>query len=165
MPLRRKSAESRASSKDANPLSDEDVARFLKQLSIVHRDRRTGNPALADALLRVSRSLIDGSCGVRTISPEGGAAEGEHPELALEVKNISYEKLEADDIDRLIRDSGTTKIELIELAASRFGMPRSKLLRLSLDSVRDALRSALMHEASLTVITEEAARSGARRQS
>lgn len=145
------------------PLSNEEVARFLKHLAAGYRDKRTGNPALAEAIMRVVTEILDYRFEGKSLQ-RAPVAKQDDPELDLSVVS-SLSNLSEGEVNQFISDSSKTKAQLIDLAAARFGIPRSKLLKLTVDHVRDAVRSALMHEASLAVIAEEAARYGLRRQS
>ena len=147
------------------PLSDKEVSRFLKHLAAGYRDKRTGNPLLADALVRVANTLLDRGSSTQSVA-RADSTQNKNQEFALnQSAPRPFEGLSADDVAQFISDTTKTKSHLIELAAARFGIPRSKLMRLPIDLVREAVRSALMHETSLAVITEEAARYGTRRQS
>ena len=138
-------------------VSDGEVARFLRHLAAIYKDRRTGNPALAEALNRVAEKLMQ----AYTTSGREEAAQG-----SLLAPDMYYLRgLDTEAVSRFISDDRKTKVDLIALAAARFSMPTSKLLRLKLPEVRDAIRAALQHEDSLKIITQEAERNGSARRS
>lgn len=144
----------------AKPLSNDELMRFLKRLSSTYRDKRTGNSALADGLLRVADMLKEADSGEKPAL----VASRQQPELRFETTQ-PLETLEPDDITRFVRDSTKTKAQLIELAVVRFGIPRSLLSSQTSERVRQALTSAVQHEASIATIGAEAERYGARRRS
>jgi hypothetical protein len=146
----------------AKALSDEEIARFLRRLAVTYRDKRTGNPLLAEALLRVADRL---SRGEVEMQPRGHETPIEdQTELTLD-RSLPLQKFNAADVTRFVQDASKTKSQLAELGALRFGLPRSMLLGRPIDLVRQALMSALQHEEALAVIGEEASRYGARRRS
>jgi hypothetical protein len=77
-----------------------------------------------------------------------------------QLKNLDVKGIEA-----FLADERRTKLELIDLAAMRFSIPRSQLLKLRTAAVRETIRTALMHEQSIAIISEEARRDGVRRSS
>lgn len=140
-------------------LSDAEVARFLKGLATIYRDKRTGNRALAEALSRIAEKLG------REAYSHTQEKDDNQRSFALELTESELQKLTADAVTNFIADDRKTKLDLIKLAAARFSIPRAKLLRLKLDEVRDAIRASLQHEDSLKIITEQAERNGETRKS
>ena len=150
---------SRKSSDGADSLSDSEVARFLRNLAAVYKDKRSGNRALAEALIRIAERLGEAA---PALAASKGEAQGS---LLVEPTLDELQRLDSEAVNRFISDDNKTKLDLIELAAARFSIPRAKLLRLKLADVRDAIRAALQHEDSLKIITQEAERNGASRRS
>jgi hypothetical protein len=149
----------RKPSAGARTLSDAEVARFLRQLAGVYRDKRSGNPALAEALSRIAENLLQAS---NAAPPAKDDSQGSFlPPPTFD----ELQRLDAEAVTRFISDDKKTKLDLIELAAARFSIPRAKLLRFKLADVRDAIRASLQHEDSLKIITEEAERNGTTRKS
>ena len=73
--------------------------------------------------------------------------------------------LDRQSIERFISDDTKSKAELLDLAAARFSIPRSQLKRMKVTDVRKAIHSALLHESSIEIISEEAKRDGGARTS
>ncbi|MER9422718.1 hypothetical protein NKI88_09700 [Mesorhizobium sp. M0317] len=143
----------------AKGLSDQDVVRFLRQMVTLYKDRRSGNPALAEALRKLADRLEKEAAAQRVDSSPAQSSLWVTP---------STEELRAYDDDAIstyINDEARTKLDLVELAFARFSIPRSKLQRMPAAEIRDAISAALKHEQSLKIISEEAERYGASRRS
>lgn len=141
----------------AKGLSEKDVVRYLRQQASLNKDKRWGNPALAQALERLATRL-EGEIQVST-----SVAQGEH-ELSLPDEQ-QLRTMELSDIAKLLDDERRTKAELIELAFVRFSIPRSRLQRMVLADIHDVLQAAVQHEASIAIIGREAERQGSDRRS
>ncbi len=132
---------------------------FLRRLAAIYDNPRTGNVALAEAIHGLVDSLVE-----QLHSPE--LPLGERKEKTPETYYANkFENLDLESVGRVLSDESTTKRELIELAAARFSIPRSRLMKMSTDDVREAIRTALLHERSIAIIAEEARRSGSDRKS
>ena len=161
--------------KPVRPLSDEELGKFLKNLAVFFKDKRTGNRPLAEALIVLADRLLSKSSSRESLDAgqltgEGGQLtrdEQSHLRLGLGEPAALPPSvtMSAADVARMVSDQSRTKQQLIELAAVRFSIPKSKLLRLTINDVREAIRSALIHEGSLAAISEAAERYGSRRQS
>ncbi|MGO6747307.1 hypothetical protein ACCS93_33425 [Rhizobium ruizarguesonis] len=136
-------------------ISDVELARYLRQVAVVHKDRRTGNPLLATALQRLADRLEN----------EGMTAHAETEETQATLSFEELKELDEEAVSRFIEDPEKNKAALVALAASRFSIPPSKLLRMKLSEVREALKAALQHENSLRIIGLEAERQGSYRKS
>jgi hypothetical protein len=153
-----KKEESR-SAESAAPLSNEEVGRFLMKLAAIYKDEKLGNPQLADALTKIAQSLHT----VARISRP-------NPKRSSEIqgpgtRRLDLEQMDTEAIKLFASDENKTKRELLDLAISRFSIPRAKLQRLPLAEVRNAIFAALHHEESLKIISEEAERNGRARNS
>jgi len=73
--------------------------------------------------------------------------------------------LSVSEVRRLIADETATKRDLINLASIRFGIPRGRLNRSSIDEVFEIISSSADHEESLDIISENAATAGKARHS
>lgn len=151
-------------SRPASEISPEELARFLRDLAGLYKNTQTGNPALSAALLRLASSLPPRNKSLR------GAHDASRPHAPSFEKQdfASVSRLRSLDpraVERFLADENKTKAELIELAAARFSIPRSKLTKLKMPEVRETIRAALLHENSLKIIMQEAQRGGARRSS
>ncbi|MDP3566418.1 hypothetical protein [Sediminibacterium sp.] len=140
----------------SSALSDAEVARFLKQLASLYKDKRSGNPELAEALTRLAHSLL---------SPADDKRPSEFEQPLPDLTAAELQSMDADAINQFLCDETKTKNELIGLASFRFAIPRAKLQRMKLEEVREAIRSSLRHEESLRIIKEEADQFGMTRQS
>ena len=141
-------------------LSSVDLARFLRGLGSLYRDPKWGNPALGKALHQLARDLINR----RNLPPTTQKLRRDKPSPPSRDRS-SFNTFSANEIRRFLADLTKSKLELIELASIRFGIPRSKLMRLRTEEVRDRIHAALLNEDSLHIISEEAQRGGAKRSS
>jgi hypothetical protein len=152
-------------------LSDIDVARFLLSLASLYRDKRSGNPALALALTKLAQRLNREAKHTSEKDLQQSfftdPTRSDYKELIGQKSSLDSPSSEmtAESVSRYLGEEGRTKRDLIELASIRFAIPRSKLKRMNLQDIREAIRSALQHENSLEIIGQEAARHGATRRS
>ena len=143
-------------------LSVSEVARFLKRLSSFYRDPKTGNPALSNALAELALAM--GQRGDRTLTEAVEDIDvSSKQRRSLEASRLKDLKLE--EVKEILSDETMTKADLIGLGAERFAIPRSGLGRLNMGQVSDAIWSALRHEESLSIISQEAKRGGKERSS
>lgn len=73
--------------------------------------------------------------------------------------------LELEEVKKILSDPDMKKSDLMELGAERFAISRSRMMRLNTEQVLDAIRSAVRHEESLSIISREAQRGGSERSS
>jgi hypothetical protein len=139
-------------------LSEKDVVRYLRQQASLQKDKRWGNPALAQALERLASKLE---------AEMADAPRSRQSQLDLHSWPTvdDLRRIELSAIPKLIRDENITKAELVELAFVRFSIPRSRLQRLRMEDIRDVIQAAAEHEASITIIGREAERQGSGRRS
>jgi hypothetical protein len=69
-----------------------------------------------------------------------------------------FASVDLTDIRALLENEETPRGVLIDIAASRFGIPRGMLDRKSADAVRDELWTAVRHESSISIISDVARR-------
>ena len=143
-------------------LSVGEVARFLKRLSSFYRDSKTGNPPLSNALAELASALgrrrdlkLTEAVADMDVSSKG--------RRSLDASRLRDLKLE--EVKKILTDEAMTKTDLINLGAERFAIPRSGLKRLNMSQVSEAIWSAVRHEESLSIISEEAQRGGQTRTS
>ncbi|WP_459707156.1 hypothetical protein [Paraburkholderia sp. 2C] len=74
-------------------------------------------------------------------------------------------KFTPNQIRDFVSDASKTKEELLQLASSRFSMPVSQLRRSQVAEVKQAILSALLHENSMDILSQEAEREGKARTS
>ena len=153
------------------PLLVEDVVRYLLRLASLEQDPRTGNVELSDGLhelvgvlKRYSQLPITELAAA--VTKPGRKKEESNPGKRVKLELPSnLESLSAEGIERILANRGFTKLQLIDLGAQRFGISRSRLLRLGRDQVVDAVQAAVNHEKSIEIISEEARRGGVKRSS
>ena len=152
-------------------LTVREVLQYMSSLARLHADSRTGNLLLKEAL----RDLVN------ALGPYARFQVSELKYILHETKrrrevirgkdrtNLSLpsqpEGLSHENVEEILRDEGYTKLQLIELGALRFGISRSRLMRIARKDVIATIRAAVDHERSLGVISQEARRDGAKRTS
>ena len=143
-------------------LSVGEVARFLKRLSSFYRDPKTGNPALSDALAELALAL--GRRRDLTLTEAVADLDvSSKRRPSLDASRLKVLKLE--EVKEILSDKAITKADLIDLGAERFAISRSRLMRLNKSQASEAIWSALRHEESLGIISQEAQRGGKERSS
>lgn len=141
------------------PLSTRELVRYLRRMSALNRDPRTGNPRLSEALDELADAL--GSGDRTTAAPSRKTREASRQDG----QNPDFETFSGEEVISFIRRDDVPKITLVELARQRFSIPRSRLLKLSSDKVVDLIVAALDHENSLNALSREAQRGGSKRSS
>lgn len=146
-----------------------DVVRYLSDLARLHSSEKIGNVALSEGLRNVSKALrpygkyrtseligLTRDGGRRKPAGRGPSQDG--PRLPDDLSTMSQT-----DVEHVLEDLTYTKLELVEVGASRFGISRSKLARSPKNEAIDTIRAALAHEKSLDLISKEATKSGGSR--
>lgn len=150
-------------------VSQSELARFLMRLADLYRDPKTGNRALSAALRELADQLARSTFSTKgaieptrkRVSKADTKPKQEKPQAAFQwLRNLDTNAAKA-----FISDESKTKAELLELASERLSIPRARLMKLSMPEIREEIRSALLHEESLQIISQEAERSGANRSS
>ena len=148
--------------KHSGGLSAKEMARFLKRLSSLYRDPKTGNVELSDALVELSLVLEQG--GKLTLSEILAMKDsGPKPKGIRELGDL--QNLSINIVRERLSDPEMTKADLIELGAGRFNIPRSGLMRMKIEEIVEKITSAIRHEESLSIISREAQRGGKERTS
>ena len=143
-----------------------DILGYLTGLAKLHEAKKTGNLGLSFGL----RILAD------TLRPYGNVPVSElseifnQPALQTRAKHAirrpkvtlptRLEKLGQREIEGILDNDSYTKEQLAELGVKRFGVSRSKLVRLRKREAQDYIRAALENERALDVISQEARISG-----
>lgn len=147
----------------AEPISTLEVARFLKRLSALYRDRITGNLPLSDALAEIAAAL---SRQARLPIRDAISALDTSPrQRGLWEDRDGLRDLSLNDVARFLSDETVPKATLVRLGVERFAISRSRLERISRAEVAEAISSAMRNEESLKIISQEAERGGSRRSS
>ncbi|SRR6266576_2414146 len=141
-------------------ISNSTLADFLFDLSRLYASREFGNPALAQALRDLARSLRRGALDTH----------GKRLPVKTSITRTADElerlrRLDPRSVERFISDETKSKMELVDLAAIRFSIPTSQLKRMKLANVREVIKSALLHENSIEILAEESRREGSARLS
>ena len=148
-----------------NELSAKDLARFLRELSALHNNFQTGNPALSAALGQLAK-VIQRHPSVRlsellpgiVYAPEARKPKAKSPSKYLVGIDLAF--LELARVKELISQKQLTKEDLVHIGSTRFGIPSSGLRRQTRSAVLDAVDMALRNEESLAIISREANRQG-----
>ena len=146
-----------------------DILRWLLVLSEMQGDARTGNADFASAIrvladaLKPHRSrpvpeLIELLASLH--APE--VAESAHRKPPVELPS-GLTSLTGSAVERVLADGRYLKGQLAELGFRRFGIPRSRLCRLTKSAAVAAIRVALDHERSLEAIGQQAQLAAKRR--
>lgn len=153
----------------SSPIATEELVTFLINLARTLRNPRTGNVPLSDALLELASSLRDRVTRpghlVSGLARRDDYAKKEHLRKLSAEDAQRLQALDGNAVERFIDDEKRTKIELMNLASARFAISKSRLLKMSVSSVRETIRSALLHERSLKILSQEAKRGGSQRSS
>lgn len=130
-------------------ISKAELARYLRSLADLHSDPRTGNPALAQALENLSRTLK----AEKNIAPPSNGV------------SFDAQHLTSDEVMRRLDNIETPKSDLVFIAKERFSIPSSRLNKMPRKLVVDAILDALRHEQSLAIIANEAGKDARLRSS
>lgn len=140
-------------------VSSSELSEFLSQLALLYSSEVYGNPNLAHSLTELARA-------VRREDPRYASTGRKREERSAEFSVEKIEELRALDsaaIKAYLADEKKTKAELLALASARFSMPTSQLQRQRTEEVRAAVMSALLHESSIEILSDEAGKDGATR--
>ncbi len=148
-----------------------DIVRYLSRLASLHKEPRIGNSELSHGLQQLATALRPHSKRpIREIADAvseglpskrtGDSSKRPKAELPPDLETVS-----AKTIEDILGDRTYMKLQLIDLGVKRFGISRSKLMRLNRDHILESIRAALNHEQSIGAISEEARRGGEKRSS
>lgn len=152
---------------ESSRLLVDDLVRYLLRLAALEKDARTGNRELSASLHELATllkpysnsplaDLADKVAKVRTSGTRNRKTR--RTELPADLNSLS-----ANSVERILASPRYTKLQVIEVGSQRFGISRSRLMRLGREQVIEAVRAALEHEQSIQVISEEARRQGEKR--
>ena len=142
-------------------ISSSELSEFLSQLALMYSSEVYGNPSLAHSLKELARA-------VRREDPRYVSIGRKREDRAAELSPEKIEELRSLDsaaVKAYLADENKTKAELLALASARFSMPTSQLQRQRTEEVRAAVMSALLHESSIEILSDEAGKDGANRTS
>lgn len=145
--------------------SSQEVAAFLLQMADVVSSQPLANVRLGKSLrrlaARVQRNGLP-SEAAPTIAKPAGSRQRQDERMPPPSELAALDEA---GVLAFMRDPNKTKDQLVELAAHRFGMPRSQLKKERLEQVRRSISAALSHESSIEILGIEAAKGGAARKS
>jgi len=143
------------------PMTADETARIIKEISKLYEIPGAGNHRVAVALKKAATLIADlGDQPISKISKGDLYGRENH---ALPVQDFS--NLSINDVRAILSDPQATKTRLIEMALVRFGMPKSRLTKLPFEEAVDAIMAAAANEESLEIIAKNADQSGRERQS
>ncbi len=148
-------------------LSVLDIVGYLIDLAKLNEEEKTGNPELSRGLRHLAKALRryrDYPLSELTDVLGGKSSQSNRPKRAPVKTKLTLpsdlEDIQISEAERILKNEGYTKQQVVELGFSRFGISRSLLTRLSKEDAVISVQAALEHEKSLDVIAREARRSG-----
>ncbi|MGE0417076.1 MAG: hypothetical protein AB7O80_09745 [Acetobacteraceae bacterium] len=156
--IKKKMSPSRRGSTD---VSDKTLAAFLRRLATIYRDRATGNPALASALVDLADRLSEESLP----KPDQATLSFRDVYSRNDALTPDFRNAGDDQIVSILDKRDVDRETLLRMGIERFAISRSRLIRLSKSEMADVIRSAFQHEKSLDIIANEAKREGKLRNS
>lgn len=131
-----------------------DVGRYIKHLAALNRDPLTGNVAMSDALGEIGAILI-----AARAAPAATVLEKftEQSKFDFE-EEFDFQALPLEKVREILARADLTKSDLATIGTERFGIAKSRMDRVSRDEIIKMIASAMQHEESLNIISEEAQR-------
>lgn len=131
-----------------------DVGRYLKHLAAINRDPLTGNVAMSDALNEIAAILIAAKAAPATKTLENFTEQRKFDfEEEFDCQTLPLEK-----VREIIERPDLTKSDLATIGTERFGIAKSRMDRVPREEIVKMIASAMQHEESLNIISEEAKR-------
>jgi len=144
-----------------NMLSNRELARFVRRFAALYDHDGDQNAIVHRSLMKLASDLAKSEA--KTIL--GVADKNKEVDRRKDAERYKDPTLSVSDVRRLIADEAATKRDLINLASTRFGIPRGRLNRSSIDEVFEIISSSADHEESLDIISKNAATAGKARHS
>lgn len=148
--------------------SVKDIADFLRDMAGMFENPITGNPALGDALGKLSKVLrryADGE--LEDVLSGLTYARGRRSERRVsrpsQIHGLNLASLDLKSVRELLDTPGLTKTDLVRIAQERFGIPKSKLERQRREATIEAIHAALSNAEALDIIAEQARSEGSQR--
>ena len=151
---------------DEIPIAD--LVKYINRLAQLNKLLEPNNTRINKLLSRLAKAL--GKHSSKPFSHVEELLQGNSPVTTRtktykkELPN-NLESLSKLEIHEILLDKSFTNAQLVQLGAVRFGIPHSRLNRLGGSKIRELIESALDHESSLDVISQEAKYSGENRSS
>lgn len=155
----RKNSKRESSSQE---LSAKELGLYLSKLSSLNRNEKTGNLALSHSLDVLSSFLIQSRAELITDAlPKMQSDKAKKTDLP-EGDIASWTK---EDVVSHIETPTTTRQQLISIGKARFGIPSSRLQKLSREEILRALFAVIEHEQSIEILSDQAKIGGENRNS
>ena len=145
-----------------------DIVRYLSSLARMHKDPKTGNPELAEALQSLAKALrpyreqtlveLSKALKEKRRIQKAQRSESADEELAKDWSNATLE-----EVEEALESERKTKQDLIMLGAGRFGISPSKLRQQTRIRLIESIRMAVSNERSLGTIAKQAQAVGDRK--
>jgi hypothetical protein len=135
-------------------ITSADVGRYLKNLAALNRDPLTGNVAMSDALQEIAAILIaaKATSATKTLGDFTAQSKFDFEE------EFDFQSLPLDKVREILARPDLTKSDLATVGTERFGIAKSRMDRVPRDEIIKMIASAMQHEESLAIISEEAQR-------
>ena len=151
-----------------NQLLVSDIVQYVVSLARLNKDKRIGNPRLAEALQCVANALRpfrnhparELANAIRDVQQSLRTTKRRPSARPTSTLPDELELVTLGDVEKMLGDGSYTKQQLIEVGSRRLGISRSRLGRLKKNDALEAIRAALAHEKSLDVISNEASKGG-----
>jgi len=135
-------------------ITSADVGRYLKHLAVLNRDPLTGNVALSDALQEIAAVLIAAKA-----APAKKTLENHLTQNKFDFEDeVDFHTLPLDKVREILARPDLTKSDLATVGSERFGIAKSRMDRIPREEIVKTITSAMEHEESLSIISEEARR-------
>ena len=135
-------------------ITSADVGRYLRQLAVLNRDSLTGNIEMSDALHEIAAILISAKAEpAAKVLKEAVAQKTFAFEEELDFHAMSLEK-----VFEILKRQDITKSDLTTVGTERFGIAKSRMNRVPREEIIKMISSAMQHEESLSIISQEAQR-------
>lgn len=136
-------------------ITSADVGRYLKHLAALNRDPLTGNVAMSEALQEIATILI----AAKTVPTARTLEEFTSQRKFDFEEEFDFQSLSLDKVREVLARSDLTKSDLTTVGTERFGIAKSRMDRVPRSEIIKMISSAMQHEESLAIISEEAQRS------
>ena len=139
-----------------------DVGRYLKKLSSLYRDKKTGNQSLRVSLEELSAFLIESKA--KSIGEALAATEHSFSDK-LEVGIPDPATWDITEIREYLKNEHMTKKALISIGFNRLGIPVSRMEKMGQVELLKTLTAAVDHEESIEILSNQAGSGGIKRTS
>jgi len=146
----------------SNELSTKELGLYLSKLSALNRNEKTGNLALSRSLDVLSNFLI--SSRAKSIADALPRMQSDKAKK-IDFPESDIASWTKEDVISHIENQTTTRQQLISIGKARFGIPSSRLQKLSREEIMRALFAVIGHEQSIEILSDQAKIGGENRNS